>query len=132
MSTLVAQTISDGTNSTSSTNCIQGSAKAWVNFTGSSGSVNASYNVSSVTRSSTGLYVVNFTNALTDANYGVTFGICGGTSAFGTNAAFVGSVIAVSQYGAPNNKTTTACQIGTNDYTATARDFGQVYVAFNR
>jgi hypothetical protein len=130
--TLTISTLSDGTNSTSATNCIQGSAKAWVNFTGSSGSVNASYNVSSVTRSSTGLYVVNFTNAFTDANYGVTFGVCGGTSSFGTNAAFVGSVIAVSQYGAPNNKTTTACQIGTNDYTATARDFGQVYVAFNR
>lgn len=72
MSTLVAQTISNGTVSTSTANCIQGSAKAWVNFNGvTSTSILASYNVSSVTRNSTGDYTVNFTNALTDANYGI-------------------------------------------------------------
>jgi hypothetical protein len=69
--TLTISTLSDGTNSTSSTNCIQGSAKAWVNFAGASGTRNASYNVSSVTRNGTGDYTVNFTNALTDANYSV-------------------------------------------------------------
>ena len=106
------------------------SALAWVNFVGSTGVVTSGYNVSSVTRASTGLYTVNFTTAQTDANYAVLFGICGGTAAGGTNAAFVGSVIGVTQYGAPNNKTTSACQIGTNDYTATFRDFGQVSVAF--
>jgi hypothetical protein len=51
MSTLVAQTISNGTVSTSSANVIQGSAKAWVNFNG------------------TGQYTVNFTNAFADTNY---------------------------------------------------------------
>lgn len=66
--TLTISTLSDGTNSTSSTNCIQGSAKAWVRFNGS-GTVAASYNVSSVTRNATGDYSVNFTNALADANY---------------------------------------------------------------
>lgn len=70
--TLTISTLSDGTNSTSSTNCIQGSAKAWVNFNGSGGaSVRASYNVSSVTRASTGHYGINFTNAMTDTNYAV-------------------------------------------------------------
>ena len=69
MSTLVAQTISNGTVSTSSANVIQGSAKAWVNFDGTTGTRRASYNVSSVTRSSTGIYIVNFTTALADANY---------------------------------------------------------------
>jgi hypothetical protein len=79
--TLTISTLSDGTNSTSSTNCIQGSAKAWVNFVGSSGSVNASYNVSSVTRSSAGAYIVNFTTAMSSANYAtlVTAGNGGGT-----------------------------------------------------
>jgi hypothetical protein len=67
--TLTISTLSDGTNSTSSTNCIQGSAKAWVRFTGATGTVNASYNVSSVTRSSTGQYTINFTNAFADTNY---------------------------------------------------------------
>jgi hypothetical protein len=69
--TIVADTIQDGAgNSTSMDNAIYGSAKAWVNFNGSGGaSIRASYNVSSVTRASTGNYTVNFTNALTDANY---------------------------------------------------------------
>jgi len=69
ITTLTNTTISDGTNSTSSTNCIQGSAKAWVNFT--STTVRASYNVTSVTRASAGQYTVNFTNAFSDTNYAV-------------------------------------------------------------
>jgi hypothetical protein len=83
--TLTISTLSDGTNSTSSTNCIQGSAKAWVNFSGvTSTSIKKSYNVSSVTYVSTGKYTVNFTNALADANYSLALGICGlGTSGGG-------------------------------------------------
>ena len=70
--TLTISTLSDGTNSTSSTNCIQGSAKAWVRFNSSSASsavIAASYNVSSVTYVGVGIFTVNFTNALADANY---------------------------------------------------------------
>jgi hypothetical protein len=66
--TIVASTLSDGTNSTSTTNCIQGSAKAWLNFDGSGNTTRASYNVSSVTISGTST-TINFTNAFTDANY---------------------------------------------------------------
>lgn len=73
MSTLVAQTISNGTVSTSSANVIQGSAKAWVNFS-SAASILASYNVSSVTNNSTGVYTIAFTNALSDTNYCVSQG----------------------------------------------------------
>jgi len=70
--TLTISTLSDGTNSTSATNCIQGSAKAWVNFDGvTTATIRASYNVSSVTRNSTGNYTVNFTNAMVDTNYSV-------------------------------------------------------------
>jgi hypothetical protein len=70
--TLVITTLSDGTNSTSSTNCISGSAKVWVNFNGTGTvAIRASYNVSSITDNGTGNYTVNFTNALTDANYAV-------------------------------------------------------------
>jgi hypothetical protein len=70
MSTLVAQTISNGTVSTSSANVIQGSAKAWVNFNGTGTvAIRASYNVSSITDLGAGEYQVNFTNALADANY---------------------------------------------------------------
>lgn len=72
MSTLVAQTISNGTVSTSSANVIQGSAKAWVRFNGTgTPSISASYNVSSVTKPSTGNYLITFTNAFADANYSI-------------------------------------------------------------
>jgi hypothetical protein len=71
--TLVITTLSDGTNSTSATNPILGSAKAWVNFNGADGTRRASYNVSSVTRTATGKYTVNFTNAFADANYCANF-----------------------------------------------------------
>ena len=67
--TLTISTLSDGTNSTSSTNCIQGSAKAWVRFAGATGTIAASYNVSLVTRTSTGYYTVTFTTAMANANY---------------------------------------------------------------
>jgi hypothetical protein len=72
--TLTLSTLSDGTNSTSSTNPILGSAKAWVNFQGGSGNtagtINGSFNVSSVTVNGTGDYTVNMTNAMANANYG--------------------------------------------------------------
>ena len=70
--TLTISTLSDGTNSTSSTNCIQGSAKAWANFNAtSSPAIRASYNFSSITRVSQGAYTFAFTNALSDINYSV-------------------------------------------------------------
>jgi hypothetical protein len=45
--------------------------RAWVNFNGPSGgaTINGSFNVSSVTRISTGTYKVTMVNALADANY---------------------------------------------------------------
>jgi hypothetical protein len=44
--------------------------KAWVNFNGTSTvAIRASYNVSSITDNGVGDFTVNFTNALTDANY---------------------------------------------------------------
>tara|TARA_A200000159_G_scaffold106765_1_gene99549 strand:- start:407 stop:799 length:393 start_codon:yes stop_codon:yes gene_type:complete len=48
-------------------------AKAWVNFdgTGSSISIDDSFNVSSITDNSTGNYTINFTNAMSNAEYAV-------------------------------------------------------------
>ena len=84
--TIVADTIQDGAgNSTSSTNCIKGSAKAWVNFNGTGGTIRDSYNVSSVTVNSTGNFSVNFTNALANANYcpNISFGTNAGANSYG-------------------------------------------------
>jgi len=50
--------------------------KAWVNFNGatSPGTIRSSYNVSSVTKSGTGRYIVNFTANMADTNYSVVTG----------------------------------------------------------
>jgi hypothetical protein len=108
MSTLVAQTISNGTVSTSSANVIQGSAKAWVNFNGvSSITVRASYNVSSVTRNNTGDYTVNFTNALPDANYSVV-----GTGQRNNTNQVIVSIFGSTTY---NSLTTTSARMASRD-----------------
>jgi hypothetical protein len=73
--TLTISTLSDGTNSTSSTNCIQGSAKAWVNYNSNSQTVLSSYNVTSITFVATGKTTVNFTTAMPNTNYS----FCGST-----------------------------------------------------
>jgi hypothetical protein len=103
--TLVITTLSDGTNSTSATNCIQGSAKAWVNFNGTgTPAIRASYNVSSITDNGTGDYTVNFTNAFADANYAFT---CGTTQTGGG-----GPVLVLVSSVAP---TTTQLRLGMGD-----------------
>ena len=45
--------------------------RAWVNFDGTTAppTIKASFNVTSVTKNSTGNYTANFTNAMVDANY---------------------------------------------------------------
>ena len=84
--TLTISTLSDGTNSTSATNCIQGSAKAWVNFNGTGTvAIRASYNVSSITDNGTGNYTVNFTNAFSDTNYSA-IGNCTLSNAIGAGS----------------------------------------------
>lgn len=111
MSTLVAQTISNGTVSTSSANVIQGSAKAWVNFNGTGAvAIRASYNVSSITDNGTGDYTVNFTNALTDANYCAVVPTSPGIAQSLSAGAWFGGV-ATNDQGVPITKTTTALRI---------------------
>ena len=42
-------------------------AKAWVNFVGTNGSINSSYNISSITDNTTGSFTVNFSTAMNGA-----------------------------------------------------------------
>ena len=50
----------------------QQACKAWVNFNGTGTvAIRAAYNVSSITDNGTGNYIVNFTTAMPDANYGI-------------------------------------------------------------
>ena len=78
--------------------------RAWVNFNGTNGSIRASFNVSSVTRSGTGTYAVNLTNALTDANYGLT-GAVGPATAGGECVQIVSLTTTVSNIAVSNNVT---------------------------
>jgi hypothetical protein len=64
-------------------NCtgVANTAKAWVRWSGgASPSISSSFNVSSVTRSSAGVFTVNFTNAMADT----LFAAVGSTSLNGT------------------------------------------------
>jgi hypothetical protein len=72
MSTLKIDNLSDrlGTKTTPIADVLNGSARAFVNFNGTGTvAIRASYNVASITDNGLGDWTVNFTNALTDANY---------------------------------------------------------------
>jgi hypothetical protein len=119
--TIVADTIQNGAGtSTSMNNAINGSAKAWVNFAGASGTIASSYNVSSVTRNSTGQYYVNFTTAFSDANYSAimcasgnvssnpSFGL-GATPLFTTTSVFMST--GTGSWGAYADAVTVCCAV---------------------
>lgn len=57
-------------------NGMTGIAKAWVQFSATGGTVtiNGSFNVSSVTRSATGIYTTTFTTNMPNANYATVIG----------------------------------------------------------
>lgn len=79
-------------------------AKAWVNFTGATPPViNSSHNVSSVTRTSTGKFVVNFTTAMASANYSV--------SLSSSKASTDDGSVNMSYGGTSNYPSTTACPV---------------------
>jgi hypothetical protein len=101
--------------------------RAWVNFDGTTSSpctIRASANVTSVTKNTTGVYTVNFTNAMPDANYAVsaitqydqsgnqaTHNLMAPEITNSSNAMQTGSVSVSGKYG-PNNSTydmTTFC-----------------------
>lgn len=63
-------------------NGVTTNALAWAKFgatTAPSVTIASSYNISSITRTSAGVYLANFTNAMPDANYAV-IGSCNGGS----------------------------------------------------
>jgi hypothetical protein len=78
-------------------------SKAWVNFEGTDTSnIRGSYNVSSISDRGTGLFTVNFSTAMTDANYAVNATSGHGSDTATTANARTGGTIS-----------TTACHIST-------------------
>ena len=70
---ITVSTINDSSGVLATQNGMTGIAKAWVNFNGTGTiAIRSSFNVSSITDRGTGLYTVNFTTAMPDANYSVT------------------------------------------------------------
>ena len=93
---------------------------AWVNFNGvpSSPTIRASYNVGSVTKSATGVYLINFTSALPDANYAATFG------ASPQNGRWL-----INYYnGLPFNNSTTPITNSTTQFGVACTDYGGTFV----
>jgi hypothetical protein len=96
-------------------------AKAWVNFDGTGTvAIRDSYNVSSITDETTGVYTINFTNSLPSANYAIT-GSTGG--AYSTSN---GAVYQLDQVTA---RTTSLCKIATLTTAGVAIDTPQIGVA---
>jgi len=88
-STGVTQVSTDDSTKVATTSFVKHNpttCKAWVKFAGATGTVSASYNVTSVTRTTTGTYTVNITTALADANFAV---ISNCTNASGIAAGWV-------------------------------------------
>ena len=98
--------------------------RAWVNFNGTSTvSIRASFNVTSITDNGTGDYTVNFTTAMSDANY--CYELSGQRVAAASNYNAVVSSI--------QTPSTTALRVATsNDVSNALEDFSAVCVAIFR
>jgi hypothetical protein len=83
MSTLNVSNITDGTTTVGTSYVVNGSAKAWVVYGGTTPAINSSYNVSSLTDDSQGIATITFTNGFSTANLSI-----GGTKGglYGANA----------------------------------------------
>jgi hypothetical protein len=100
--------------------------RAWVNFNGTGTvAINASGNVSSITDNGTGLYTVNFTTAMPDANYSIN------CLASGSNV-IIAHLNGSTAGGAPSVKTTSAAQIRIATAGNTAIDCADINVSVFR
>lgn len=93
--------------------------KAWARWTGSTGTIASSFNVSSITRSSAGQYIVNFTSAMADANYAPMMS-CSGDVGYNGYGIFPGLTSA---------PTTSSFAMWTKAYNGTAADANVVQIA---
>ena len=66
---ITVSTINDSSGVLATQNGMTGIAKAWVNYNAGTQTINASFNISSVTYGSVGNYTLNFTTAMPSANY---------------------------------------------------------------
>ena len=134
MSTLKVTNIqnSSGGNTSTADEIYSGRAKAWVNFDGTTGSgtgfsditIYSSFNVDSITDNGGGLYTLNFTNSMPDANYVVigTTGTRTGSPPTNGSGSAVGLILNI-------NATTSNFDFGTIDRNTSALDAERVNIA---
>jgi hypothetical protein len=122
--TLVANTINTDTGLFSTNNAYSGIHKAWINFNSSTNTINASFNVSSITLVSTGVTKITFTTAMADTNYTViAMGIGGG------GGACIWGVDSGTAYtGTPTVMTTTQVQLSSRNNAGSVTQMGLTMV----
>lgn len=123
---LVVNTINTDTSGAVFTtqNAVTGIAKAWVNFNGTNASIRNSFNVSSVTRTTTGVYTVSFTTNMPNANY-VVSGSAGATNN-GTTSGWLDNGSGSAGY--ITNNTVSSCRVTTRYVTNATADWDYVSV----
>lgn len=106
-------------------NGVTTNALAWVNFNGTGTvAIRSSYNVSSITDNGAGDYTINFTTAMTDANYA----ICGFASSMDTNTGHQWAFVTCR---AQSEQLTTSSRITCSiTYTATQFDSNLITVSY--
>lgn len=71
ITTLTTTTLNSTSGVLATQNGMTGIAKAWVQFGGTTPTINGSFNVGSITKNSAGDYTINFTTTMANANYSV-------------------------------------------------------------
>ena len=101
--------------------------RAWVNFNGTGVvAIRASGNVTSITDNGTGDYTVNFTTAMSDANYAW-------SGSYGAdNSSTQGFIAGVASVALATSKTASSLRINSAYGTGTANDIASVSVAIFR
>ena len=69
MSTIVCDTITNGTETITVANDVKGSAKAWMNLNGQTGGIRNSFNISAFIDEGTGEYRFTFTTPMPNNDY---------------------------------------------------------------
>lgn len=109
-----------------------GVCKAWVNFNGTGTvAIRAAFNVSSITDNGTGLYTVNFTTAMADANY-VTSISAGRATATTIASGGERNLVSILRQQTTDAIVVTAINSGTADTTVVGTDKDQVFVTIFR
>lgn len=79
--TLVIDTLKASSGVLATQNGMSGIAKAWINFNASTSTIKGSFNVTSLTKNTTGDWSINFTTAMPNVNYAMT----GSTNRYGSS-----------------------------------------------